>query len=214
MKCINRNIGIVFDETHLKTYDLGNGISLERAESWKVRHDDGETNTKISTNVNHLEVNPQIGWVAITNDKYPFEIGDKVFMHYLAFEMFEDRIVDEQDREVYFVDASYIFFTMNEELVMCPSVYLGVVDIDEPPKTESGIFLTSLEEVKDEMSITITHAPESVANDFGIVLPRIAEVGDKVMPMDKSNYNIKIGEKDYVVLKEHEIIGLLCTSQG
>lgn len=208
MKCINRNIGIVFDESHLKTYNLGNGITLERAEAWKVRDDDGETNSKIATNVNHLEVNPQIGWVAITNDKYPFQIGDKVFMHYLAFEMFEDKIVDEEDREVYFVDAGYIFFTIKEELEMCPKVYLGIVDIDEPPKTDSGIYLTSLEEVKNEMSITITHAPEIVPNDFGIVIPRVAEVGDKVVPMDRSNYNIKLDDKDYVVLKEHEIIGI------
>lgn len=213
MKCINRNIGVVFDETHLKTYDLGNGIKLDRAESWAVREDDGETSSKIATNVNHLEVNPQIGWIAITNDKYPFKVGDKVFMHYLAFEMFEDRIVDEQDREVYFVDANYIFFTIKEELEMMPKVYLGIPKIEEPPKTASGIYTTSLEEVKNEMSITITHVPESVCNDFGITLPMVAEIGDKVVPMDKLNYYIKLDNKEYVVLKEHEIIGI-CQDQN
>lgn len=213
MKCNGRYIGVVFDESHLKSYDLGNGIKLERAESWRAREDDGETNTKLVTNVNHLEVNPQIGWVAITNSEYNFEIGDKIFMHYLAYEMFEDRIVDSEDREVYFVDATYVFFKIKDELEMMPNTYLGIPHIEPPPQTASGIFLTSQREVKDELRVTITHEPQSAPNRFGIVIPRNADVGDVVLPMDRSNYYIKLDDKEYVVLKEHEIIGKLWEDQ-
>jgi len=198
MKAILNKIGIAFDENHLKSYNLGNGIQLQRAEAWRGREGDDRTNTKMETNVNHLETNPQIGTVIIENDEYPYKKGDVVFMHYLAYETFEDKVeVDGQD--VYLIAESFIFFTIvGDELKMKSKHYLGRVKISDPPKTTSGIYLTSLEVVKDDLRVNITHVPGDER--------KVCEVGEEVIPIDKSNYPIKLGDIEYVLLKEQEIV--------
>lgn len=212
MKAIRNKIGVVFDDSHLKTYDLGNGIKLERAESWRGKEGDEESITKVESNVNHLETNPQIGLVVMENDNYSYKTGDKVFMHYLAYEEFEEKIeVDGAD--CYLIDEGHILFTFNPDggYNMNSDNHLGEVIIEEPPKTTSGIYLTSQEEVKNDLRIKITHTPMEVENEYGVLSKNICEVGDVVVPIDKSNYPLTVDGKEYVMLRNDEIVGKYAT---
>lgn len=211
MRAIGNKIGVVFDETHLKTYDLGNGIQLERAQAWRAKEGDEESITKVETNVNHLETNPQIGYIAMTNDAYEFEMGDKVFMHYLAYEEFEEKI-DIDGKECYLIEESFIFFVIKNGIYeMRPNTYLGRVVIEEPPKTTTGIYLTSQEAVKNDLRISITHVPVEKENEHGILVKNVCEIGEEVIPMDKFNYPVKLDGEEYVMLKDTEIVGRYAT---
>ena len=198
MKLLSGKIGVIFDESHLKTYNL-NGIELVRATSWVAREDDGETGTKKETNVNHLETNPQLGLLAIENENFPYKLGDMLFLHYLAYEWSDERVpVDGQD--AYLVDGSMVLFTIeNGTLKMPEKAYLGELVVDEAPKTPSGIFLTSAEDVQSQFKIKITHIPES----------SICEVGEIVCSIDKHNYPVEYDGKKYVFIKEDEILGVM-----
>lgn len=196
MRAIGEKIGVIFDDTHLKSYDLGNGIKLERAESWLAKEGDEETHSKVETNVNHLYTNPQIATVAVENDSYNHKEGDLVFLHYLAYEMFEE-FAEINGKQAYLIDQQFVLLTIkNGEYILEPNKYLGEIFINEPPKTTSGIYLTSQESVKDSMKVIITHVPE--VGEF--------KIGDVVIPVDSSHYIINLYGKDYVLLKEDEIV--------
>lgn len=211
MRAIGNKIGVVFDEDHLKTYDLGNGIKLERAEAWRAREGDEQTITKMETNVNHLETNPQIGYVAMSNDKYDYKVGDRLFLHYLAYEEFDEKIeIDGND--CYLIDETFVLFSFkNGTYEMRPNAYLGRVVIEEPPKTASGIYLTPQEAVKNDLRITITHVPVEKDNDHGVLIENLCKVGDEVIPMDRYNYPVKVDGEEYVLLNDTEIVGIYAT---
>lgn len=211
MRAIGNKIGVVFDEDHLKTYNLGNGIKLHRAESWVGKEGDEEGHTKTQSNVNHLETNPQIGWVAMANDNYDLKVGDKVFMHYLAFEEFDEKI-EIDGKDCYLIDESFIFFTMKDgEYKMRPNTYLGTIIFEEPPKTTFGIYLTSQEAVKNDLKISITHTPMPTINEYGVLIDNVCKMGDVIMPVDRSNYPLTVDDIDYVMLKDTEIVGIYAT---
>lgn len=211
MRAIGNKIGVVFDDNHLKEYDLGNGIKIHRAESWIGKEGNETSHTKTQSNVNHLETNPQIGWVGMANDKYDLKVGDQVFMHYLAFEEFEEKI-EIDGKDCYLIDESFIFFTMkNGDYKMRPNTYLGTIIIDEPPKSAFGIYLTSQEAVKNDLKICITHTPMPQINDHGVLIDNVCKMGDIVMPVDRSNYVLKADEVEYVMLKDTEIVGIYAT---
>lgn len=211
MRAIGNKIGVVFDDNHLKTYDLGNGIKLHRAETWVGKEGDEEGFTKTESNVNHLETNPQIGWVVMPNDKYDLKVGDKVFMHYLAFEEFEEKI-EIDGKDCYLIEENFIFFTMeNGEYKMRPNTYLGTIIINEPPKSTFGIYLTSQDAFKNDLKISITHSPIPVTNEHGVFIENVCKVGDIVMPIDRSNYPLTVDEVEYVMLKDTEIVAIYGT---
>jgi len=198
MKLLSGKIGVIFDESHLKTYNL-NGIELVRATSWVAREDDGETGTKKETNVNHLETNPQLALLAIENDNFPYKLGDMLFLHYLAYEWSDERVpIGGQD--AYLVDGAMVLFTIeNGSPVMPEKAYLGELVVEEAPKTSSGIFLTSAEDVQSEFKIKITHTP----------INSICSVGEVVCSVDKHNYPLVFEGKKYIFIKEDDILGVM-----
>lgn len=198
MRALNNKIGVVFDETDKKFFDLGNGIKLERAESWKYREGDEDSYAKVKTNENHLETNPQIAKVIMTNDKYKYKKNDIVFLHYLAFETFEDFIeIDGED--VYLIDDNFILFTITDEGYELPrDAYLGESVIEEAPKTASGIYLTPDEHTKDDLLIRIKYTSSATSHNIGTI----------VVTIDKSNYPIEVKGEKLFYLKAHEIVGV------
>lgn len=198
MEAINNNIGIVFDEEDKRFYDLGNGLKLERADSWRFNEGTSDKHTRVETNVNHLDVNPQFGRVVVENTKFPYKSGDIVFMHYLAYEMFEDLFEIQGDDKVCFVDESLILFKIEDkEYILPEGTYLAQEVLHDAPRTSSGIFITPFTHIKDDLMIKITHTPEE----------RIYQKGDVVISIDSNNYPIEVYDEKFFVIKEDEIVG-------
>lgn len=207
MNSLNTKIGVTFDETHKKTYDLG-GIQIQRATSWIAREDDGETGTKKETNVNHLETNPQIAFVTLENPNFPqYKKGDKLFLHYLAYEWSDEPV--NIDGELFdMVEANNILFKIEgDNFIMCSKSYLGESVIDEAPKTLSGIFLTSAEDQKNPLKVKILHTPNEYHKTTDRLLD-VAKIGDTVITIDSHNYELEYNSKTYVFLKEDEIVAI------
>lgn len=196
MNCPNNNIFVKYDLTHNKEFDLGNGVKLIRPDAWHVNDNSLEDTTKTESNVNKLEVHPQIATVVHGNRKFPYHKGDKVFLHYMAFEWAEEFNIDGEPCTL--VDADYVLFVIkDEEFVMPSDYYLGEQVYKEGEKTASGIYLTSQAEVKVAMEIKITHKPANC--DF-------VDIGETVLTVDDKQYVLKINNKEYVWLKKSEIV--------
>jgi len=196
MRALGDLIGVVFDEDHKKYFELAGGLKLERAEAWRYREDDGETNTKIETNVNLLDVNPQIATVKIENPDLKYKVGDVLFLHYLAYEEYEDEYPMDGEKVCFIDQRSVIFKFDGDGYLMPPNTYLAHKIIEEAPRTASGIYLTSAENVVEELRVRIAHLPENP----------IYKVGDEVYTMDKYNYPISVNDQEFFVLREDEII--------
>jgi|GEM_PF-3210596 len=208
MLSLNKKIGVKFDESDKKTYNLGNGIELVRATSWLDREDDGEVGTKKMTNVNHLEINPQIATVVIENADFDLKVGDKLFLHYLAYE-WSDESVELSGELCDLISIDNVLFKIEDkEYIMRPKCYLGESIIDKAPQTASGIFLSSVEDQKNPLQVKITHTPMDVHEMTGSVLD-VAKIGDTVITIDSNNYPIVVDGKGYIFLRENEIVGLI-----
>jgi len=199
MEAINSNIGVVFDEEDKRFFDLGNGVTLERAEAWRFNEGSEEKNTRVETNVNHLEVNPQFARVVVANPNLPYEVGDILFLHYLAYETFEELFELQGEDKVCFIEESYVLFKIKDgQFILPKGVYLAEEVLEDAPKTASGIFLTPFTHTKDDLVIRIKHCP--------VEAPIYAE-GDLVISLDVHNYPIEVYDQKYFVIKEDEIVG-------
>ena len=199
MRAVNNNLGVVFDEEDKRFFDLGNGVKLERADAWRFNEGTQEKNTRVETNVNHLEVNPQFARVVVENPNLPYKCGDIVFLHYLAYETFEELFTLYGEDKVCFIEESYILFKIEEDKFILPKgVYLAEEVLEDAPQTSSGIFLTPFTHTKDDLVIRIKHCPVEDA---------IYAEGDLVISLDVHNYPIEVFDQNYFVIKEDEIVG-------
>lgn len=199
MEAINRNLGVVFDEEDKRFFDLGNGITLERADAWRFNEGSEEKNTRVETNVNHLEVNPQFARVVVENPILPYKAGDILFLHYLAYETFEELFELQGEDKVCFIDDSYVLFKIEGDKFILPKgVYLAEEVLEDAPQTASGIFLTPFTHTKDDLVIRIKHCP---------VEALIYADGELVISLDVHNYPIEVYGQKYFVIKEDEIVG-------
>jgi len=217
MVTINNNLFVEFDVSHNKVFNLA-GVDLIRPDMWEMSEDEQGART-FESNVNKLLTHPQVATVkrnAICklrdgfnpdgSEKYiekGYAKGEVVFLHYMAKE-WEDK-VEFAGEEFSLVGAQHVLFKIEgDKFIMNDGVFLGTWELEDAPKTESGIFLTSSDEkIKNDLAIVITHVPDKCAREY-----RHVKVGDTVLPMDKNNYVIQYEGKEYVVLKDREIIGV------
>lgn len=195
MECLNNNIFVRYDLSHNKVFKIGD-LELIRPDAWEVKDDSAEDMTKTESNVNKLHVHPQIATIVKENGKFPYKKGDKVFLHYMAYEWAEQFEIDGEDCTM--IDGEYVLFVIKDgEFIMPEGFYLGEEIFTEGAKTESGIYLTPFDKVKKAMMITITHKPEG---------DNFVEIGETVLSCDDKQYILNINDKDYVWLKKSEIV--------
>ncbi len=190
MKCIHNRIRVKFETTHNKIFNIG-GVQLIRPDDWRDTYDE-----KSQENVNYLETKPQICIVLAANDKYPYKVGDRLFVHYMAHETANcgDIITNEA-----FIIADYVFFTFRPdgEWELVPGTYLGKQVYTPEQTTQSGL-IYELGGKKENLQVQITHVPPD-ADEIA--------AGDTVLSIDKYNYEFTIYPDKYIRLTKEEIVG-------
>lgn len=196
-ECKNKWIAVRYDVKHNREVNVG-GVDIILQHEWthKVAEDFTEQ-TKVAENTNYLESKPQICEVIIANPNYPYRVGDKLFVHYMAFESAEygDIVTNEA-----LIIADYVFFTIlpNGEFKMSDGIYLGKQVYTEEQVSPSGIIF-DLGQKKESLKVKITHIPK----------PGRVNVGDTVLSIDPYNYEFNYHPDRYIKLTEQEIAGVL-----
>lgn len=193
--CKNVNLFVSYDMSHNKVFSIA-GIEIIRPDEWEAEKLSEDAMKQTESNVNKLDVHPQIATVLIPNLKFPFKKGDKVFLHYMAFEWAERLEIEGESG--FMIDAEYVLFVMEDgKYIMPKDYYLGEQVYAEAERTASGIYVTPFDTVKKAMEITITHKPQG--DDY-------VGIGDTVYSVDDKQYVLKVDGKEYVWLKKSEII--------
>lgn len=202
MRCVNNFLGVKFDPTHNKVVGKGiNGLDIIRPDEWLHKDDEGKQT--FQENTNYLETKPQICTVIVANDNYPYQVGDKLFVHYMAWETAKcgDIVTHEA-----FIVADYVFFTIlpNGELKMAKENYIGKQLYTEDIVTKSGIFLQGGR--PKSLQIRITNIPQEPPKWYG----RHPVVKDDIaISCDGYNYEFKYDGQKYIRLKWSEIAGIM-----
>ncbi len=193
MNILHNKLIVKFDEKHLKEFDLG-GITIIRPDEWLHKEEDGKQ--KFAENTNYLETKPQIATVTHANSKLPYKVGDKLFLHYMAHETAS--YFNEETKEA-FINADYVFMTFNEDgtYKMADGIYFGEQLFDDDEKTESGIIINVLGGKPKLCNIKLCHLPAHTG----------FERNEVVLTIDNYQYPLKVDGKDYIMLREREIIG-------
>ena len=201
MKAVGDRLFVDYDMTHNKVFKI-NGLDLLRPDIYLFK--DGESDNKMEAKVNKLDLNPQIATVEIDNPKFNLFKGDKVFLHYMAYEWLdinEYELID--NKKLYCIDAKNVFFKIFEDrLELKEDLFLGEV-ILENKLTLSGIHI-NIENKRKESLIKITHIPKECGKEYKQI-----NVDTIVKTIDDNQYIINYDNKKYVVLKSSEIVGIL-----
>lgn len=205
MKCLNNLIKVKFDRSDV--IKLGD-LELIRPAVWEEKDKEGnikygeDGTQKMGFNTDLRETKPQLCTVVVANDNYPYKVGDRLFLHYMAYECAQDG--DAATNEAY-VFSEYVFFTIlpSGELQTADNTYLGEAVIYGEEVTTSGI-VSSLGR-KDSMKVNITHIPSNVPKWSG----EPVNVGDLVVSIDRYNYEFEYGGKKMVRLLRNEIAVIL-----
>lgn len=182
MKLLHGKIGVKFDENHNFVHKIGD-VELIIPKVWMDAENSAE---KYSENINYLETKPQICTVVHESTEAPYRIGDRLFMHYMAYE------VAEKIEDYWMVDSEFVIFKIGETWEMANDTYLGEAVWNESIRP-SGIIIESK---KDNLKVRLTHLPKD---------PKFKK-GEVVVSIDKNNYPVKFGGKDYVKIKTDEIV--------
>lgn len=202
MKAVGDRLFVDYDMTHNKVFNIGS-INLVRPDMYIFK--DGESDNKMEGRVNKLELNPQVATVELTNEKHNLFKGDKVFLHYLAYEWLDPNDYTEIDgKKLYSIDARDIFFKIKEdnEIELKDDLFLGEV-ILEDTITVSGIYI-NVENKRKEALVTITHIPSARKEEVKHI-----KVGDVVKSIDDYQYILNFNNKKYVLLKSDEIVAII-----
>ncbi len=193
MKPLNGRFIGQFDESHQRVIKIGN-VELVRAEMWEAKQGDKDKHTTFEENFNYLETKPQIAVVTHSNADYPFLPGDKVFLHYMAYET--AKYADEATKEA-FILGEYVFFTFMPDGTwkMAENYYLGKLIYEKEQKTKSGIII-NWNDRPVANQIEITHAWEG--GDY--------KPGETVLTIDNYQYVFKHEGQEYVMLRDREIV--------
>lgn len=202
MIAVNGFLHVRFDPNHNKVVGKGvNGLDIIRPDEWL--HRDNEGKQTFQENTNYLETKPQVCTVLASNDNYPYQVGDKLFVHYMAWETAKcgDIVTNEA-----FIIADYVFFTILEDgsLKMADDNYLGKQIYTDDLITKSGIFLQGGK--PKALQIKITHIPEKPPK-WHDKFP--ANIGEIAISCDGYNYEFKYNGEKYIRLKNTEIAGTM-----
>jgi len=195
-KCLNNLIKVRFEDN--SRIRLGS-LELIRPEVWgdvdeggNVKYQDDGTQ-KMAFNTDLKETRPQICTVVIANDKFPYAIGDRLFLHYMAAETCMDYDITYMSG---YIDASRVFFVIepNGDFRLADKVFIGEPIIVGEEVSRSGIIFGLGR--KDRLRVRILHTHPNTGID----------VGDIVMSIDAYNYEFTYEDKSYIMLRKDEIV--------
>lgn len=198
METLGSKIVVEFSETHNKEFQVG-GITLIRPDMWLSGEDD-YGNSSFESNVNKLNVHPQIVTVIVGNDRYAE--GKTYFVHYLSKEWEEKTLIG--DKEYSLIECGYVLFEIvGDEYIMEPETFLGTRIFETETTLSSGIIL-GFENKNQECKIKITHIPQERIEEVKSI-----EIGDTVITIDDNQYEISVNGKDKIVkLTSDEIVAI------
>jgi hypothetical protein len=199
MNCINKYLSVKFDKDHNKIVGTGlNGLPIIRPDAWlhKDAANDHEKTT-VEENVDYKETHPQICIVTAENPNYPYRVGDRLFVHYMAYETAAHGDIVTYEA---IIIADYVFFKINLDGTwdLADDTYIGEPVINDEWVSPSGILVEMGK--KDNLRVNITHVYKGAS--------RRVKVGDIAISIDKYNYEFKYENKKYVKLSSHEIAGI------
>lgn len=194
----NDKICVSWNRDHNKVIGKGlNGLDLIRADMWlnKEAEEDENSTSRFNENENYLETNPQICTVLHANAKLKYKPGDRLFVHYMAWEW------SERTEYGSVIDTNYIFFQIMDDgsFETVNDLYLGE-PIYSNEEIQGGIIL--LGGKKDNLRVKITHVP-IMENSRPV-----CAVGDTVVSIDKNNYEFDYWGTKYIKLTKDEIVGV------
>lgn len=191
MKLLNKAIIVRYITEHNSTIGTGiNGVPIVRADLWlNTEAEVADEPSRFDENLNYLETHPQICVVVHPNSYADYKVGDKLFVHYMAWEW------KEKADDGYVIETDYVFFKIlpDDTFEMVKDNYLGtpIYAKDE----EVGGFIIAGEK-KDNLQVDITHVPaDSIFN-----------IGERVISIDKNNYEFDYWGKRYIKLTKQEIV--------
>jgi chaperonin GroES len=80
----------------------------------------------------------------------------------------------------------------------------------EVTKTAGGIILPETAEVRDTKIGTVVSVGEGIYTNDGVKIPMSVKVGDKVMmPFAGSAQKVKLGDEDYLLFREQELLMII-----
>ena len=200
MEAIGSRVFVKFDESHNKVFNVG-GIELIKPDVWTYKA--GESDDKMEGKVNKLLINPQIAEVVATNPKHKIAKGDKVFVHYMAYEWKDENAINLNGIDCTAIDANQVIFKIiDNEIELVDDVFLGEL-IYEDKMTTSGLII-NVDNVRKAATIKITNKPKNVKRGYEMI-----KEGMTVTTIDDHQYIINFNKKDYVVVKSHEIVGII-----
>lgn len=205
-KCIHNRLAVRFDKDHNRILGKGlNGAPIVRVDKWTNEATKNEETSKLEENVDYKETHPQICVVTASNEKYPYKVGDKLFVHYMAYETAELGDLVTYDA---MINADMVFFTIlpDGSWKMAKDVYIGEAVVFGEEIRPSGI-IASLGK-KDQLRVNITHVPEPIENIHGVTIWNCIEVGEIAISIDKYNYEFAYDGKRYIKLTSKEIAGI------
>lgn len=195
--CSNNYLYVKFHDNREVGTGIG-GIPIIRPDKWLQRDEDGRQ--VFEDNKNGLETKPQICTVIASNPKYPYSVGDVIFVHYMAFEVAQNGdIVDNTG----FIIADYVFFTILEDgnIKMADSIYIGEQVYTPEKATESGL-IYDIGGKKETMQIMLTNVPDNLPKWH---TEKPFEVGDLVISCDPYNYEFAYNKRKLIRLTYNEI---------
>jgi hypothetical protein len=196
MRLLNGIMMVTFLTEHNHKIGVGmNGLPIIRAEKWlNTEAEEADAPSRFDENENYLETNPQICVVRHESAQHDYKPGDKLFLHYMAWEW------TELTEYGHVVDTDHIMFKINEDdtFELIDDLYLGEAIYSDEEVTTSGIIL--LEGKKDNLRIRITHLPPNNTS---------LNIGDIVISIDKNNYEFDYWSKKYIKIMSDEIVGVI-----
>lgn len=196
------------------------GITLIRPDKWverdrngEIKTDDKDGTTKFGFNVDCKETNPQVCVVLASSDKYPYKVGDRLFVHYMAYETAMQ--IDLETLEA-MIDAEFVFFKIENDEIgeLANDIYIGEPIINNEVVSPSGILVEMGK--RDNLRVKITHICKpfykKIAEVISLKPQKLTEpcvkVGDIAIAIDKYNYDFTFNGKKLVKLTSGEIAGI------
>lgn len=195
------NLGVEFDLKHNQEIELTGGTKIEIIREWNDTLVDAQTDgTKLNGNTNRLEVAPQVGVVTIPNPKFPYQVGDRLFCHYMAYDCRESMEIDGKD--VVLIDGDFVLFLINQnnEFIPADNHYLGERIYEKELQTTGGIFLNVMNRPQ-ACKIKITHVPRKTSRNHEWI-----KTGMTVLTVDDRQYPAVVDGKEYIKLIGDEIV--------
>lgn len=195
-KCLNNLLKVQFEDSRI--VKLGT-LELIRPEVWGDVDEGGSVKyqpdgtQKLQFNTDLKETRPQICTVVISNDKYPYKVGERLFTHYMAVETCMDYDIATM---MGYIDASRVFFAINADgsLRLADKVFIGDSVVIGEEVSQSGIIYGLGRKDRLRVRILHTHANSGI------------DVGDVVMSIDAYNYEFTYEGKQYIMLRKDEIV--------